>query len=609
MRRLCAVLAAVIALAAVGRPAGPAWSRVESPHFVVSGDASPGDVRDVAFLLEMFREVFARVIPGARDRSMLPPFVIVFGTDKAFTPFKPVYDGKPAPVGGYVVREPLAPCMALRLDRSGESYRTIFHEYAHVLFDAPRAPLWLREGVADYYSTATVHRDRRHVLLGAPVPTHLAQLSRAFVPVEQLVSTRRTAKIWETEAGQTFYAESWALVHYLLRGTEGRGAQITRFLQRLAEGEDEAAAFERAIGPPKAVDAALCRYIRGGMASPEEVALPAQVDVEPLRVRPMSEAEVEATLGRLLFQLQRDEDALARLNAAISLNPELPEAHATLGLLRLRQGRPAAAIGPFRHANARDPRNILVAYNYALVALQAHDARLPSPIEEAYIALDRAYLRDGPAEPIAVLGTIAGRLGRLDDAERLLRTAATLAPTRTPTQIELADVYTRVGKFDDAREILSGLAAVAEGAQADSVALHRGWLAMAEARARLRVELATAAGLPGASRDQTIERTGTFPAPPGFRAPRVGEQRLAGLLDAIDCSSGLVVARMTTAAGPARFTAPSLDEVLIATYRDDVGRVLTCGVLDRREAVFITWRGDHQMVALEFLPKELGPER
>lgn len=79
--------------------------------------------------------------------------------------------------------------------------------------------------MADYYSTATVHRDRRHVLLGAPVPTHLAQLSRAFVPVEQLVSTARTAKIWDTEAGHTFYAESWALVHYLVRGTPARGAR------------------------------------------------------------------------------------------------------------------------------------------------------------------------------------------------------------------------------------------------------------------------------------------------------------------------------------------------------------------------------------------------
>jgi hypothetical protein len=132
---------------------------------------------------------------------------------------------------------------------------------------------------------------------------------------------------------------------------------------------------------------------------------------------------------------------------------------------------------------------------------------------------------------------------------------------------------------------------------------------MAEARARLRAELATAAGLPGTSPDRAIERTGSFPSPPGLRAPRIGEQRLAGLLDALDCANGLVVARVTTASGPARFNAASLDEVLIATYREDVGQVVSCGVRDRREAVYLTWRGDHQMVAIEFLPEDLALSR
>jgi len=607
VRRLAVSLATVMVLGAVGPARGPAWSRVDAPHFTVSGDASADDVRHVAFLLEVFREVFARVLPGARDRSLVPPFVIVFGTDKAFTPYKPRYDGKPAPVGGYVVREPLAPCVALRLDRSGESYRTVFHEYAHVLFDAPRVPLWLREGVADYYSTATLHRDRRHVLLGAPVPAHVTQLSVAFLPVEQLVTTSRNSKIWDTTAGRTVYPESWALVHYLVRGTAARGAQITAFVDRLANGEDEAAAFARTIGPPQKVDAELRHYIRSGMAPPEEVELPAQVGVEPLQARPMSVAEVEATLGLLLFQLQRDDEAAVRLDAAISLDPELAEAHAALGRLRQRQGHPSDAIGPFRRANALNPGNVLVAYNFALVSLQARDARLPAPLDDAYTALDRVARREGPAEPLAVLGTIAGRLGRLDEAERLLRRALSIAPTQFATRIELADVCIRVAKFEEARDILARLASRVDSAQSDAVDQHRGWLAMAEARARLRAELATAAGLPGPGRDRAIERTGTFPAPPGLRAPLVGERRLVGLLDAIDCVNGTVVARVTTASGPSRFNAASLAAVEVATFREDVGGTLACGVRERREPVYVTWTGDHRMVAIEFLPEDLAP--
>jgi tetratricopeptide (TPR) repeat protein len=611
-RRLPALAAALLAggsfLAAAGPPAEKPWARVNAPHFVVSGDVGAEDVREVAVLLELFREVFLRVLPGARDRSLLPPFVVVFGGDKAFAPYKPLYDGKAAPVGGYAVHEPLAPLMALRLDQSQEAYRTIFHEYAHILFDNPDAPLWLSEGVADYYSTATVHRDRRRVLIGGRVPGLVSQMSRAWVPLQEVLTTARSARIWYGPAGRSFYAQSWALVHYLTRGTPARGAQISRFLERLAHGESEASAFEQAIGPPARVEGELRRYVGAGMAPPEEVVLPAQVGIEPLRGRPMSAAEVEATLGRVLFQLQRDAEALSRLNAAVGLDPDISEAHVTIGLLRLREGDPEGAIGPFRQASRRDPSNVLAAYNYALVSLQAHDRGNPADLEHAYTALGAVIRRDGPAEPLAVLGTIAGRLGRLDEAEPLLRRAAELAPTRFPTQIELVDLCIRTGKFDEARQILSSAAARAGGDQVGIVDQRRRWLSMAEQRASLRAELAAAAGLPEAGPDPAVRAAGVFPTPPELRELRDGEERAAGLLDAVDCSGPGAVAKITTKSGALALFAPSLSGVYIATARADVGAVLTCGARENREAVYVTWTAGQRLVAIEFLPMDYQPE-
>jgi tetratricopeptide (TPR) repeat protein len=609
VRRVLPVIAAAAAIAAASPAAETRWTRVDAPHFVVSGNAPPEEIRHAAFLLEMFREVFLRVLPSARDRSLVPPFVVAFGSDKAFTPFKPVYDGKPAPVGGYVVQEPLAPCVALRIDRSQESIRTIFHEYAHVLFDAPHAPLWLREGVSDYYSTVRLKEDRRHVVLGTLVPSHVSRVWRTWVPLNQIVSASRASNSWDGEAGQAFYAESWVLVHYLIRGTSARGAQIVEFLERLRRGEDESSAFEHAIGPLARIDAELRRYVRSGMAPPVERELPAQVGLKAVRERTMSAAEVEATLGRLLFQLGRDDEALSRLNAAIGLDPELAEAHATIGLLHLRQGRPAEAIGPFRHAAARDPSNVLVAYDYALVSLQAEDGGTPAPLDDAYAALHRVIRRDGPAEPIAVLGTIAGRLGRLDEAEPLLRRAAELVPSRFPTQIELANVCLRIGKFDEAHQILSRLSAGAEADQAEVVGQRLRWLAMAEERATLRGELTAAAGLQAAGRDVGIERTGVFPKPPDLRTPREGEQRVAGLLDAVECKSGGIAVRVTTRWGTISLPAASLSDVHLSSARSDVGGVLACGVRERREAVYVTRSADHRLAAIEFLPADYQPGR
>ncbi len=608
MRKLVLVIAAVSTIGASSAPPETRWTRVVAPHFVVSGDAPADEVRHAAFLLEMFREVFLRVLPGARDRSLLPPFVIVFGTDEAFTPYKPMRDGRPAPVGGYVVREPLTPCMALRVDGTQESTRTIFHEYAHVLFDAPRAPLWLREGVSDYYSTARLKEDRRHVVLGTLVLSHASRVSRTWVPLAQIVSASRSTNIWDGEAGQSFYAESWALVHYLVRGTPQRGAQIPRFVERLASGDDPASAFEQVIGPLSQIDAELRRYIRNGMAPPEVMELPEQVGLKAVRERTMSPAEVEATLGRLLFHLGRDDEAVRRLDAAISLDPNLGEAQATMGLLLLRHGRAAAAVGPLRLANARNPENLLIAYDYAKAALQAFDAGAPAPLDDAAAALSHVVRRDGPAEALAALGTISGRLGRLDESEALLRTAVELAPAQVATQVELANVCLRVGKFDEARRILSGLAGRAGADLAPVVDQRRRWLAMAEERAAVRADLAAAAGLPNPGPDAGLQQTGVFPKPPELRTLMDGEHRAAGLLDAIGCSATGIVAGVTTKSGPLALRAARSSAVYVSSARDDAGGQLGCGVRARREAVYVTWKNDRELVAVEFLPEEYQPD-
>jgi Flp pilus assembly protein TadD len=607
-RYVALVAAALIAVVPL-RAAEPRWTRVQAPHFTVSGDAPADDVRRTALLLEMFRDVFLRVLPGARDQSLLPPFVVVFGTEEAFAPFKPAYGGRPAPVGGYSVREPLAPCMALRLDRSGESFRTIFHEYVHVLFSPPRAPLWLTEGVADYYSTATINADRGRVLVGVPVRSYVAWLSRRWVPLAQILAVSRSDRIWEGDLGPAFYSESWALVHYLVRGTRGGAARLSDFVERLQLGENESSAFERAIGQPSQIDAEIRRYVRSGLAPAAETRLPEQVSLKSAREHTMSAVEVDATLGRLLFQLGRDDEALSRLNAAIRLDPGMLEANTALGILHLRAGRVEEAIGPLRRAIAKAPDNSLVAYDYALASVQACDAGLIAPLEEAHDALARLVTSDSSAEPVAVLGTAAGRLGRLEESEQLLRRATRLAPARFSTQLELADVCLRVGEFDEGREILAAIRTRAQGAQLDAVAQRAHWLAMAEVRAGLRAELAAAAGLQASGPDPGLRRTGIFPKPPSLRNLLPGEQRVAGLLDSIDCSTTGIVVRMTTKAGPLAVKARTLSGVHLASARDDAGGVMGCGARERREAVYVTWSGDRQLVAIEFLPAEFQPRQ
>ncbi len=607
MQRL---LAALIVFSLIGVPRSAPdtrWTRVSTEHFVVSGDAPAADIGQVAARLESLRGVFAEMLPRAQDHSLLPAFVIVFGTDRAFGPYRPAE----VTVGGYAIHEPFIPCMVLRSDRSDDSFRTIVHEYVHVLFDAPGRPLWLSEGMADYYSTTTLSRDRRRVVLGDRIPAHLAQASRWWVPLSQVLSLARSARLSNGDTDTSFYAESWLLVHYLMRGTPAHGAQIARFVDLLAGGVTEAAAFEQAIGPPAKIEADLRRYLGNDIVYGEQRTLTNEANVAPPRSRAMSAAEVDATLGRLLFHLRRDGEALARLNASLNLDPDLTEATVILGVMHLRQGQRGDALARFRRAIAREPANAFVAYNEGLLALDGGTARHEPPLEEAYAALRAAVegRRELPPEPLATLGTIAGRLGRLDDAESLLRRASGLEPGQSITRLELANVCLRVGKFDEAREILDDLSSRRESLDAGLATRCRDWLVLAEARARIRAELAEIAGLRDAGPDQAIARTGSFPVPFRVRAPNVGEERRLGLLDAVDCPGGQFVVRVTTRSGPVSLVTASLPSVHLSSARDDVSGSLACGPRARREAVYVTWKSDHQLVALEFLPQDLQPGR
>jgi len=607
MPRLLTALIAISLGAAAAPSDDTRWTRVSTEHFVLSGDAPAADIARLAVRLESLRSVFTDTLPRTDNQSLLPTFVIVFGSDRTFGPYQPAG----VVVGGYAVHEPFIPCMVLRSNGSDEAFRTIVHEYVHVLFDAPWLPLWLSEGIADYYSTTTLSRDRRRAVLGDRIPAHLTQASRWWVPLSQVLGRTHSSRLSNDDASMSFYAESWLLVHYLTRGTPAKGAQIARFVDLLSAGATEEAAFEQAIGKPAKIEAELRRYLGNGIVYGEERTLTNGIDAAAARPRTMSVAEVDASLGRLLFHLRRDGEAVARLKASMDADPGLTEPIVTLGLMHLRQGRRAEALTCFRRANAQDPTNLFVAYHEGLMALDASGATSGPPVEEAYAALSRAVegRRELPPEPRATLGTLAGRLGRLGEAESLLRQATGGAPGQPATRLELANVCLRVGKFQEARGILDDLSSRAESPDAARARQCLGWLLLAETRSQIRWELAEIASLRDAGPDSAIARTGAFPSPPRLRTPGPGEQRRLGLLDAVDCRGAEFIARVSTRSGPLSLVTSSLPSVHLSSARDDVSGSLACGPRPQREAVYVTWKGEDQLVSIEFLPQDLQPGR
>ena len=79
---------------------------------------------------------------------------------------------------------------------------------------------------------------------------------------------------------------------------------------------------------------------------------------------PVTEAEAQAYLGDLLLHSHRPE-AEGYLKKALELDPNLAMAHASMGMLQVREGKSAEARQSLERAVAANSQNYLIHYYYA----------------------------------------------------------------------------------------------------------------------------------------------------------------------------------------------------------------------------------------------------
>src|SRR5258705_3044392 len=71
------------------------WINVQTKHFVFVSSASEARTRELAIQLEQFRFVVSELFNV--EPAAVPVTIVVFKSEAAFRPFKPLYNGKPAP--------------------------------------------------------------------------------------------------------------------------------------------------------------------------------------------------------------------------------------------------------------------------------------------------------------------------------------------------------------------------------------------------------------------------------------------------------------------------------------------------------------------------------
>ncbi len=372
MKRLTLLLfsaCVVMLLAASSAPAKDKWISLRTKNFNVVSNGDEGETRQLALKLEQFRLIISK-LTNTSLVAPVPITVVVFKSDGSFKPFKPLYNGKPSNISGFFQRSDDENLIALDMNaRTEHPMALIFHEYTH-LFTAytPIAwPVWLKEGVAEFYSTFDVKKNE--VTIGKPLTQHVLLLrEKKFVPFETLFGVVHSSPVYnERDKQGVFYAESWALVHYLMYGNDHvRQPQLVQFIHSLGRGVNVERAFSEAFKTDFAtMEKELRRYIGKDSYPGMIFTMDSTEGEKEISVRPMPDAEVQYNLGNLLMRTNRLEDAEAYFSQAIVLDSKLAGPYEGRGFIAMRRNKYSEAKDQFKQAAALGSQNHLVHYYYA----------------------------------------------------------------------------------------------------------------------------------------------------------------------------------------------------------------------------------------------------
>lgn len=635
MKRFTLVLATLLFLATLGSPAHVAakdnWLSVRSKNFLLVGNASEKQIRQVGTRLEQFREVFSRLFPKAVHTTPVPTTVIVFKSDSSYRPFKSGPN-----VAGYFQSGEDVNYITLTTELSGEQnpFTVIFHEYTHLLINntSPNVPLWFNEGLAEYYSTFRMTEDAQ-IVLGSPISSHVYNLRQnKMLPLRTLFSVDEKSPFYnERDKQSVFYAQSWALMHYLILGRKSeRAPQMAEFLKLITENVPLEQAFQNAFSMNfESMEKELRDYIKNDRYPVLNGHFPNKLDVETeLQTTPLSEAEAQAYLGDLLLHINRAESE-TYLNKALALAPEQPMANASLAMLRLREGKADVAREILERA-AKNSQNYLIHYYYAY-ALSRVDSSGRQPalaLTPEAAATIRAELKKAmELRPdfleshvlLAFVNVVTNT--NIDESVQMVKRALVAAPGKSNLLLMLAQLYMRQENFKDARALLEQLSGnggdvqVREHAQALLAQL----ASIEELRARYNVTDAPHATDSGAgSPPELQERAATVNLDPmaylrdALRKPNADETQLQGTLERIDCDAKGIVFVVSLGGKVLRLRTDNFETIKLTSFSADAGSEISCGPRKPQNNVIVSYVArteprkpfDGTLRSVEFVPKD-----
>ena len=417
----CAQLNVVTGLVTGRAPAcpgkgGPLWIEVSTQHFRLASDLPTDQVRALGVEFERIYQAFLDLSffdPAARSVPQSRLEVVVFASRTEFFARTDITNEHTEAMFRW--GSAFRPSYMLMYGELTREAREVFqheltHHFAHQYL--PSAPVWLQEGLAEYYETLRFADGG--VRLGEPLrcvgffgidrASHLEDTARCsgsgYLSVTDVpriadllamdyeafhkLQGEGTDKYKNQEAN---YAGAWALVHMMWNTTPERRAAFRRYLNDLAAGIGPDQAWRKEIGAPDSPT--LDDDVRAHLLRSEDAVW--KVDYQPHddampRVRALRDSEVH-----LLWAGVHGHGPSARLagdaeiGEALREDPDAAEAQFAFGRSEQRNGRPKTARHALRQAVEMDGKNERYRLALLMALNRTEGAKASQPASEEEI--------------------------------------------------------------------------------------------------------------------------------------------------------------------------------------------------------------------------------
>jgi Flp pilus assembly protein TadD len=564
------------------------WIEVKSPHFTVQTTAGEKEARKVADQFEQIRNMFHTAFATLQVDPPQPIIIVAVKNEnglKLFLPEAWEVKGHVHPAGFYQPADD-KDYVVMRLDTEGDNpFHTLYHEYTHALLrlNFSNSPLWLNEGLAEFFGNSIL--GEKEIKTGTIDPGHLYLLNQSkLIPIETLLEIDHNSPYYnESNRASVFYAESWAVVHFLMLDEEARKKELLKnFLTSWGKSGNQIEAARESFGDLRQFGKSIESYERQGTFRIGVIKAGQQAADKTYTARNITPGETLAIRGDFLTHHNRAEQAGALLEEAAKNEPNLAFVHEALGYYHYRRQEVAEADREMMQAIKLGANGFAPLYFHAFLSMQ-HGSFEGETMLEAASNLEKAIQLNPQFAP--AYEALAQAYSHSPDKQKQAVTAGIKAvqldPGHLPYAINLGYLLLSNSRFAEARIMAKRILAAATTPQekdvADSMLQH---IQQAEEWAAKKttspVSVADGTSVPAPAEGGTnsgdapklVRRQGmTKPETPG-NVPVDLTKRAYGVdgpIGAVDCAKKPeVIINLDLPSGPVSFHAPDFRRIALS---------------------------------------------